>query len=485
MSAANQMKKERVYLCIYFPGLVGKISGSTRETGASGDAPIRAFRLVCRFARYCLKYSPSVGLDRELAAAFKKKELGRLPEKYWGLAADLSGTARVSGPVEKCAEAIIRRASSLNIAAKAGIGPTIGAAWAASRLGRQSITRVDSPLKESLYDFKVSGLRLDEEDISHLKECGVEIFGDLFKIPAKSIGQRFGAAALLRIDEILGRQDEPLRRIKAREAIFSHAAFEAPITSAEALRTRTILLFKKVFDTLSEKKLAASRFRIIFKLRGSDGQSVLLKKDLALFSASRDAKHLEAVLFPIIEKISAPSGVERISVGVLDQVRSKDLQVNSEGRASSLSEETALQTLNHLISRLGPSRVLSLKAKGSHIPEAGFSYEALGEKSFLNKISCQTPLLAEHRPAFLLKRPLPIKAMALMPDSPPKIIWIGGRERRVIGSLGPERISLEWWRDSNVSGHRDYFKLQDESGLWIWVYREGGSLRWFLHGIWS
>lgn len=398
---------------------------------------------------------------------------------------DLTGTERASGVPEDCAKKIISKAAALGIAANAGIGPTIGSAWAASRSGRSAVARIHPPIKSSLYDFKISSLRLNEDILSPLRECGIEILGELFQIPVKSLGQRFGASVVSRIDELLGAQDETLCLIKEKARITRGIALEIPIISAEALRKRLLIIFKGVFEDLSKRKLAASRFRIALQTRAPDGQRLIVKKELALFSASRDEAHLESVLFPIIEKISAPSGVEKIAVSGLDCARSKDLQVDSDGKSSSLSEELGLQTLNHLISRLGPSRVLCLRRRGSYTPEKSFSYEALGEKSFIKTSGPASPLLPAHRPAFLLRRPLAIKALALLPDSPPKTIWIKGLERKILKSMGPERISLEWWQDSSQASHRDYFKLQDESGLWIWAYRDGASLDWFIHGIWS
>ncbi len=50
----------------------------------------------------------------------------------------------------------------------------------------------------------------------------------------------------------------------------------------------------------------------------------------------------------------------------------------------------------------------------------------------------------------------------------------------------------EWWRDRPGTRLRDYFRIEDESGLRLWIYREGlvhdgrgGLPRWFLHGIFA
>ena len=57
---------------------------------------------------------------------------------------------------------------------------------------------------------------------------------------------------------------------------------------------------------------------------------------------------------------------------------------------------------------------------------------------------------------------------------------------------GPERIAPEWWCDRPGTRLRDYFKVEDQSGQRIWLYREGlhedgrgGDPRWFVHGMFA
>ena len=95
------------------------------------------------------------------------------------------------------------------------------------------------------------------------------------------------------------------------------------------------------------------------------------------------------------------------------------------------------------------------------------------------------------RPSRLLPRPDPIDAMALLPDQPP--VWIAWRgvRRRIARADGPERIFGEWWtRAAERIAVRDYFRVEDEAGERLWIFRAGdgehaatGSHRWFLHGV--
>ena len=88
-----------------------------------------------------------------------------------------------------------------------------------------------------------------------------------------------------------------------------------------------------------------------------------------------------------------------------------------------------------------------------------------------------------------------------MPDGPPLRFKWRRALHDVIAAEGPERIEGAWW--SEHSGHpagnlaRDYFRVEDKSGLRFWLFRAGlyrdltredvalGATRraaWFLHG---
>lgn len=111
------------------------------------------------------------------------------------------------------------------------------------------------------------------------------------------------------------------------------------------------------------------------------------------------------------------------------------------------------------------------------------------------------------RPTTLLSRPEPADVMALTPDGPVLGLGWRGWRWRVVSSVGPERIGAEWWRwgaerdrseaektkrsarsrarNAAPPPDRDYFAVQVETGRWLWVCRQVGTGRWFVHGEWS
>ncbi|MCA9284016.1 MAG: hypothetical protein KDA22_02285, partial [Phycisphaerales bacterium] len=83
-------------------------------------------------------------------------------------------------------------------------------------------------------------------------------------------------------------------------------------------------------------------------------------------------------------------------------------------------------------------------------------------------------------------------------DAPPSRLRWRSEWLEVCRWIGPERIVLPWWpEETEASGtatvpsaaardppHRDYFRVEDHHGRWLWVFCERPVERWFVHGAW-
>ena len=96
------------------------------------------------------------------------------------------------------------------------------------------------------------------------------------------------------------------------------------------------------------------------------------------------------------------------------------------------------------------------------------------------------------RPIRLFERPEPVDTTAQVSDGPPISFRWRHVRHQVERSEGPERIALEWWRDT--AGNkltRDYFRVESEAGVRAWLYREGlygretPNPQWYLHGLFA
>ena len=84
------------------------------------------------------------------------------------------------------------------------------------------------------------------------------------------------------------------------------------------------------------------------------------------------------------------------------------------------------------------------------------------------------------RPLRLLAKPAAIEVVAVAPEGPPSRFDRRGLREVIVDCVGPERLETGWWRGRHV--RRDYFRVSCASGQRCWIFREGTTGKWFLHG---
>lgn len=98
----------------------------------------------------------------------------------------------------------------------------------------------------------------------------------------------------------------------------------------------------------------------------------------------------------------------------------------------------------------------------------------------------------KERPLRLLSPPEEVRVIYAVPEGPPaQFVW-RRQTHKITRYAGPERIAPEWWKDSANTRLRDYYKIEDQDGKRLWLYREGlhedgrgGDPRWFIHGMFA
>src|SRR5262249_45946460 len=139
------------------------------------------------------------------------------------------------------------------------------------------------------------------------------------------------------------------------------------------------------------------------------------------------------------------------------------------------------ELFDRLGSRLGTQRLVRPEAGEAHWPERAWTGKQVGENSREDKTEKgwhghAYPLArgnagkvasCSQRPLRLLPRPIPLQAMAIVPDGPPIWFHFNGNEHRVRQAAGPERLMAEWW--TGDAGGRDYYRVEDGAGAWFWI----------------
>jgi protein ImuB len=375
------------------------------------------------------------------------------------------------------------RLSLLGLTSQLAIAPTWGSAWALARFGPARGICHDDQIAPQLAPLPVAGLRLDTETLLLLRRLGLKTIGDLAQVPRLSLTRRFVRAArhanpLLRLDQAMGHLAEPVASKEARPLIKAQARLPEPIQDPTAYLPTLCadLCAQLAHQGFGCRSLHLTVYR-------TDGEVSTVSAAIA--APSRDGNHLCSLFGDKLEKINPGFGFDLITLeaGVVEPIDT--VQIGLDGKAE---EDLQLPRLiDRLVARLGTQAVKRPMLRASHVPERAEMWGgALA-------VAPETLLIARtDRPIRLLSPPEEVRVIYAVPEGPPaQFIW-RRQIHKVARYAGPERIAPEWWQDRPGTRLRDYFKIEDQSGKRLWLYREGlhedgrgGDPRWFVHGMFA
>jgi protein ImuB len=455
---------------------------------AVADADERAdLVLLDAIADWCDRYTPLVGLD--------------VPD---GLTLDISGCAHLFGGEAALAADLARRLSAQGIQARVAVADTVGCAWATARFSSSLPQRgrvvgeadrvgiiATGDERDTLSPLPLAALRLSSGTIAALSQVGLKHIADVLDLPRAPLAARFGTQFVRRIDQALGRADEPITPRLPVPAAIAEQRFADPI----ALERDVLGTIEKLAGKLSpllERRGEGARLLQAALFR-TDGK--VFRIEVGTSEPLRDPariRHLFADRLGVIgDEVDPGFGYDMLRLAALATERREPAQTG-------LASPDHAAELAHLIDRLGARfglrRVTRLVPQDTHIPE--FAVAAM--PAHMN--ACPTaprPGHVEHdslaptRPIRLFARPEPVEAVAEVPDGPP----VRFRWRHVLHEVaqaeGPERIAMEWWRDAagNVL-MRDYFRVESREGLRVWIFRKwlndpDEPTSWFVHGVFA
>lgn len=412
-------------------------------------------------ALWAHRFSPTVALDE--------------PD---GLFLDATGCAQLFGGEAGMATRVRDGVRALGFEVRAAIAPTWGAAWAVAHHGPHPIATVsDEQLRSSLDPLPIRALRLEDRAASELIALGIERVEDLIRLPRAALPARFGGAPLLRLDQALGRAIETIVPLRPTAPPRHERVFDGPTDRWEVVALAVQDLLERLCTDLQEREAGARRVELT--LDRVDLPPARLR--LSLSRPSREARHLWGLARPRLERLHLGHGIDGVLAVAtsLGPIRHEQLERWSDGHARP-ADRAGAELIDTLVHRLGAKRVMRAGLAESHVPERAVVLRPAlaGEPE-----TPERPPPAGDRPTRVYDPPRPTEVMASTPDGPVMALRRGGEHRRVISCIGPERIGPEWWRGDRAG--RDYFKAQDETGRWMWLYRDSGTGRWFIHGEWA
>jgi len=498
-----------------------------RAVPAEGGADMEA---LAALGDWCGRWTPWVALD----AAGPDAVLGA----SHGLWLDITGCAHLFGGEMALLNDMARRLARFGFAARAALADTPGAAWAVARHGamrhisaRQKEERhseaqqgelakhmsVVAPgkMRAALAKLPLKGLRLVPAETEGLERLGFRAIGDLYGIPRGALARRFGEGVMHRLDQALGREDEPL---SPRRPVAPHRVrqdFAEPISSREAIAATARRLLDELAGVLEADALGARRLELA--LYRGDGK--VERIEVGTSAPARAPSHLMRLLAELLDALDAGFGFDSMALAAsqCQPLAPAQLTIDPQTPTTAPAVVAAAQSLftqedgddevsrliDRLGGRLGFTNVRRLALFPSHMPERAAvsgvaSAPAAKGLSNLSTHVSHWPA-AKQRPLCLLPRPEAVEAVAMLPDAPPVIFRWRRMVHHVAKAEGPERIASEWWHaegaaplaallDGEVDSIRDYYRVEDDQGRRFWLYRDapyraGMAPGWWLHGL--
>ncbi len=383
-----------------------------------------------------------------------------------GLLADITGVAHLFGGEEALAHDMTARLARAAITARAAIADTRGAAHALARHGG-GIAAPGATLA-ALAPLPVTALRLDSETAEALARLGLTRIRDLVPLPRAPLARRFGAGLMLRLDQALGAQPEPVAPAPEPPHYGVRLTLPEPIGLLSDVQAGLGRLLERLCATLAANHHGARLVRL--EMRRVDRGTV--RAEIRLARPMNEPARMAALFADALGDIDAGFGIDqlRLSAPATEPLAPRQMDAPRQIGADKLTD-----LVTRLGNRLGFDAVQRLCPAESHIPE----------KSFLILPAAYADPASDwpghpDRP-LLIFPPEPIEASGTEP--PARFRW-----RRMSFATaraeGPERIAPEWWLDDPAwrSGLRDYWRIETRQGRRLWLFHTPQSPGWCVQG---
>src|SRR5215472_2846648 len=187
-----------------------------------------------------------------------------------GFFLDIEGAAHLFGGEENLLADLAERLDRFGLPARLAIADTPGMAWALSHFdaAAQSILPAGREAA-ALSAMPIEALRLSGETRALLRRLGFKSVGALLDKPRALFAARFADELLRRLDQALGRCDEPMIPVTAPPVYHSLYYLLEPIVNQPAILARACRLMQHLLHVLIRDEVGVRALRL--SLYGVDG----------------------------------------------------------------------------------------------------------------------------------------------------------------------------------------------------------------------
>src|SRR5271169_1303669 len=220
-----------------------------------------------------------------------------------GFFLDIEGAAHLFGGEERLlADLSLRLEKNFGLPVRLAVADTPGAAWALARFHSAPSPVLPSGQEAAaLAPLPIEALRLSPETCRTLRRLGFKSVGTLFDKPRAPFAARFPAELLRRIDQALGRLDEPLVPIVAPPVYHSLRYLLEPIFTQDAVVALASRLMHTLVHVLTRDDVGARALRLsLYRVDGA-----VETVDIGLTLPTRSVAHVARLIDLKLDALSA------------------------------------------------------------------------------------------------------------------------------------------------------------------------------------
>lgn len=329
-----------------------------------------------------------------------------------------------------------------------------------------------------------------------LARLGVTTLGQLVRLPAGGILERFGAGAHRLYTLAAGEGWDPLAPEPPPEALDERVDLDDAEVDAERLVFATKAALDRLLARLAERRRALTALSLEWNLQLAVGQHQRRVDCVKPAAPTLDGRALLGLVRLRLEHQPPSAGVVAIRLWADDVPATREqLALFAERPRRDL--RAADVALAKLRAELGDDAVVRPVLRDAHLPEHQYGWAPI-ERVILPRPRAASPLVLVRR---VLTRP------RLLPPQSPRVRddgWVlsGLEHGTVTNIVGPYVVSGGWWLAGQrpvgdpilasvddptaalAAGiHREYHFADTRRGDCLWLFHDPARRRWFLQGV--
>ncbi|MEA2914702.1 MAG: protein ImuB [Bradyrhizobium sp.] len=432
-------------------------------------------------AAWCDRFTPLVALDSP-----------------HGLLLDITGCVHLFGGEAAMLRLLCGALTAQGFTVSAAIAGTSVCARTMTRHVHGRIVRAGEEA-DAVRPLPVSALGADATVVVGLRRAGLKTIGDVASRARHEITARFDAGFTTLLEQALGQSDAPISPLKPLPDYIVEKRFAEPVATDEVIAATLSRLAGMLVAAMAQQGKGARRLEACFFRTDGAVRTIMVDTGQPVTRPEVIDRLFRERLGALSDPLDPGFGFDLIRLSasrteiVVQQQRDLDANVHDNDELAAL--------IDRIAARIGGRRVVVHLPQDTHIPERAV-WAASAQHHLAAAAQALWPARAEGepplRPIRLFERPEQIKVIAQVPDGPPaRFVWRRATHA-VVRAEGPERLAMEWWRAQGKMLTRDYFRVEDESGLRFWLYRDGLYDReieqqegkpvqpnWFMHGLFA